>query len=375
MSKSDKKKKITCVYLGHLEYRGRLLKEIATLQDAGHECEMILGDVEMKDQDFTKHNFPIHIIPMSLKKGQIWLYIKHFWFSWVAAGRISKSKTDVVYCFSIQALLTGVFLKLRNSNVKMVYDSNELFIECFQNKLKKLIWWPVQKIGVSYCDLIIHAESNRLTYYLEKHGGRNKRHEVLENFPNYKEGVLAKKPLEGARTRVVYFGVLGRDRYTVELVKIFHALPDYDLDIVGYFAEKDVERDVKHILKTSNKTNVRILPGISYTEMPKLLEDYNIGIALYLNTNVNNYYCAPNKVYDYLMNGLTVIANSYPGLVKVLKGNQTGACIDEVDEACFAKALNEIKMNNLWDNISDETRYRYSWDNQSVAFLKWVDDL
>ena len=375
MSETANKKKIACVYLGHLEYRGRLLKEIATLQDDGYECELMLGDREMKEQDFTKYDFPIQIFPLSWSKGQLWLYIKHFWFSWKVARLIAKSDAEIVYCFSIHALMTGVFLKMLKPSVKMVFDSNELFIECFQHKVKKLIWLPVQRLGVKFCDLIIHAEPNRLKYYLENHGGRDKRHEVLENFPNYRKGMLAKMPQGDERVKVIYFGVLGRDRYTLELVNIFHELDDYDLDIVGYFSDKSVKNEVMTLIKKSGKTNVRVLPGVHYTEMPKLLEDYHIGIALYQNTNVNNYYCAPNKVYDYLMNGLCVVANNYPGLVNVLEGNRVGACVEEINTECMAKALDAIVEKNLWKNIQDDVRYSYSWDMQKDSFLDWIENL
>jgi glycosyltransferase involved in cell wall biosynthesis len=335
----------------------------------------MLGDRQMKDQDFSKYDFPIRVFPLSWSKGQLWLYIKHFWFSWKVARLISKGDAAIVYCFSIHALMTGVFLKMLKPNVKMVFDSNELFIECFQHKVKKLIWLPVQRLGVKFCDLVIHAESNRLKYYLENHGGRDKRHEVLENFPNYRKGMLAKMPQKGERVRVIYFGILGRDRYTLELANIFHELDNYDLDIVGYFAEKSVEDEVMALLEKSGKTNVRVLPGVHYTEMPKLLEDYHIGIALYQNTNVNNYYCAPNKVYDYLMNGLCVVANNYPGLVNVLEGNCVGACVEKIDTECMTKALDAIVEKNLWKNIQNDLRYTYSWDKQKDSFLDWVENL
>lgn len=374
--KKERRKKVTCVYLGHLAYRGRLLKEIATMQAADYECDLILGNRQMVDDKFDEeYDFPIKAIPVTWEKGQVYFYIKHLWFSWVVAKMIAKANTDIIYCFSIQALMTGVLLKLRKPSVKMIFDSNELFIECFQHKIKKLIWMPIQKLGVSFCDLIIHAEPNRLKYYLEKHGGRNKRHEVLENFPNYRKEMTIKIPKENERVRVVYFGVLGRDRYTKELVEIFHDMEDVDLDIVGYFAEKDVEKEVQEILKKSDKKNVRVLPGIKYSEMPILLENYHVGIALYQNTNINNYYCAPNKVYDYIMNGLTVIANDYPGLHHVIEDGGLGACIKKIDKENFQHALSTIRSKNLWGNINDEVRYRYSWDKQSSEYLTWIADL
>ena len=369
------KKKIACVYLGHLEHRGRLLKEIATLQNAEYDCELILGDRQMKEQDLSKHDFPIQVFPLSWSKGQLWLYIVHFWFSWKVARLIAKSDTQIVYCFSIHALMTGVFLKTLKPSVKMVFDSNELFIECFQHKVKKILWWPIQKIGVSFCDLIIHAESNRRTYYLEHHGARDKRHEVLENFPLYKDGILPKQPKEGERLKVIYFGVLGKDRYTREIIRMFQEFDDVDIDFVGYFAEKDIEAEVGQILKEGKNDNVRVLPSIPYSQMAEVLKDYHVGVALYENTNVNNYYCAPNKVYDYLMNGLSVIANNYPGLNAVLEGNKVGACIEDIESKCFRKALDRIVEERLWQNISDELRYKYSWDHQTKSYTQWIDQL
>ncbi|MDC0270169.1 hypothetical protein OAK94_00535, partial [bacterium] len=120
---------------------------------------------------------------------------------------------------------------------------------------------------------------------------------------------------------------------------------------------------------------VRLLPGVPQTELPKLLKDYHAGFAFYLNTNINNYYCAPNKVYDYLMNGLTVIANNYPGLNQVLEQGKLGVCVDEVTKESIDEALVRLREECPWDQITEETRRNYSWDRQMEDYLGWLEEL
>ncbi|OUV15851.1 MAG: hypothetical protein CBC46_04405 [Verrucomicrobiaceae bacterium TMED86] len=375
MSKEEKSNRVACVYVGHLQFRGRLLKEIAAMKSRGYECDVTLGDLQLKPANLDKLPFPVHPIKMRGKWGNGWLYFENFLFSLKAARHIAKAPPAIVYCFSIQALLTGVLVKLLCRNTKMVFDSNELFIECFQHPVKKLLWRPVQKFGAHFSDLIIHAERNRREYYLKKHGARSSRQEVLENFPPFRELSGPNKPKADERIRVIYFGVLGKDRFTRELVSIFHELEEYDLDLVGYFGEKWVEDEVRETIANTEKTNVRLLPGVPQTELPKLLKDYHAGFAFYLNTNINNYYCAPNKVYDYLMNGLTVIANNYPGLNQVLEQGKLGVCVDEVTKESIDEALLRLREECPWDQITEETRRSYSWDRQMEDYLGWLEEL
>ena len=169
--------------------------------------------------------------------------------------------------------------------------------------------------------------------------------------------------------RVLYVGVLGFDRYTRELIDIFSRLaPDYSLDLVGsstpeFRAELEREIDARAL------SNIRIKDPIPYGEMSSLIRNYDVGIALYKNNCLGNYYCAPNKVYDYLMNGVPVVANDYPGLHKVLEEGKLGACIKEVDVECFRAALELIVSERRWENITDEVRRKYSWEAQAPGFL------
>jgi glycosyltransferase involved in cell wall biosynthesis len=69
------------------------------------------------------------------------------------------------------------------------------------------------------------------------------------------------------------------------------------------------------------------------------------------------------------MNGIPVIANSYPGLMAVIDGNQVGVCVGEVDAESMGAAIQKIVEGRLWNNITAELKNRYSWEGQEARYL------
>jgi glycosyltransferase involved in cell wall biosynthesis len=310
-----------------LQYRGRLLKQIAALQETGIDCRLTYGDrgeLPLKREDF---NFPIEVIPTSWKGHPLLLFFRQLRFCSKAADKIADSDATHALCFSLQTTLAGVLAKRKRPNLKVIFDSNELHIESYINPIKKRLWSLVQKFCVTRCDVIMHAEGNRLEYFKKHHGKGDAVHFLLENFPYFiPKETLRGKP-EQPPVRVLYVGVMGPDRFTREMVDIFSALaPTYSLDLVGP-CSPEFRSELEAKIFANAGSNIRVLPAIRHNEMSELIQDYHIGIALYRNDNLCNYYCAPNKVYDYLMNGVPVVANDYPGLHKVLEDGKVGACV------------------------------------------------
>ncbi|MCU0772593.1 MAG: glycosyltransferase [Verrucomicrobia bacterium] len=361
--------RVTYTLAGTLEYRGRLLKQISTLQAAGIPCRLVYGDRGERPLQREKYDFPIELIPTPRKGNPLAFFLRQMRFGFVAGREIAESDATHVVCFALESLLAGTMAKRRRPNLKLIFDSNELHIESYMNPVKKRLWARVQRFCVPYCDVIMHAEGNRLEYFKKHHDPTDRAQFLLENFPHHisREAIGEKPP--HPPLRVLYVGVLGYDRFTRELIDIFRALsPDYALDLVGPISP-GYKEEIEGQLRLNPAPNIRILPAIPHGEMSNLIRTYHVGIALYKNNCLGNYYCAPNKVYDYLMNGVPVIANAYPGLLKVLEEGKIGACVKEVDLDNFRAALELINSERRWDNITEEVRHRYSWEAQTPGFL------
>ncbi|MEM1084360.1 MAG: glycosyltransferase [Verrucomicrobiota bacterium] len=365
-------REICFVYVGTLDFRGRLQKEITTLQQVGFRCRLLLGNIGEREVDASRFAFPIEVAPVPAYRGKLAFHFKTLWFGWKTGRMLAESDCETVICLGLEALPAGIFAKRKRPGLKVVFDSNELHLEAIMSRVKRLLWRPWQRLGIRAADAILHAEPNRMDYFKRKHGGRDKPQAVLENFPRHYSGNGGRERFSEKRVRVLYLGALGKDRYTEELVEIGRALGDrISLDLVGFATpEFMAELESKHGMNPSE--HVRILPPVAYEEIPALLSGYDIGLAFYMHTGLNNYFCAPNKIYDYFMGGMPVITNSFPGLKKVVEEGRLGACIDEVSPASFERALDRIIDGRMWENITEEVRWKYSWDAQEEEFVRFV---
>lgn len=363
--------KLAFVFVGTMDFRGRLLKEIRTLTAAGFKCRLILGNIGERKVESGRYDFPISEYQVPCFRGKLRYFWEQLRFARRAGREIAASDADTVLCLALDGVLAGVFAKRRRPSLRLVFDSNELHLESFNSKLKRAIWRPLQALAIRGSDAILHAEANRMEHFRRVHGGRDKPHAVIENFPYYVPGRRRDAP-EGRALRVIYLGALGEDRYTHELIAAGAAMDGrIELDLVG-FGTPPVMAELERRYGARPAPNVRILPPVAYHEIPKLLDQYHIGIALYKNTNLNNYYCAPNKVYDYLMSGMAVIANDYPGLHKVIEDNRVGACVADLTPASFEGAVRRIAEERRWDNITDTIRRKYCWEAQEARLVEAV---
>jgi glycosyltransferase involved in cell wall biosynthesis len=66
------------------------------------------------------------------------------------------------------------------------------------------------------------------------------------------------------------------------------------------------------------------------------------GLAIYLPIDINNHLCAPQKVYEYLNNGLPIVCSDNPPLVDLIKKNNLGTNLTEMNKNSIMETFQEI---------------------------------
>lgn len=359
--------KVCFVYLGPIKFRGRMFKQIKTLQDAGHECVVVHGRTEDEEPEYAAYSFPVTPIRVVQEKNKLQTIITQLQFNWRASKAVLESGADAVVCIALQSALSGALAKKRNPAIRYVFDSNELSLESYTGALKKKIWTAVQKFVLKQADVVMHAEQHRLDYFNQTYPNRAKSF-LLENLPYYREGIAT----QGNKcNRFVYLGILTPNRYIEEMIRAFGTIGDRDisLDIIG-FGSKEYEKSLHEICEQFSYKNVRILPPVAHDQIYETLRSYDAGIAFYRNINLNNYYCAPNKVYDYIQMGMPVLTNDFPGLIDIVHKNGVGVCVSAITDETIRNGVREIRKGNLSGNITEAIKRRCSWENQSDEYLR-----
>lgn len=358
--------KICFVFSGVLKYRQRMFKQIRALQEAGADCSLIHGWSEDELPDYSEYPFRVTPLRVSLGKSKLLTLATIFKFNFAAAQEIANQSPDAVVCCNLTNALSGALAKRKTRSLMFVFDSNELSLAQYGG-IKKLVFARVQQFALKYANVVLHAEQHRLEHFNQQYPSNAVPH-LLENLPYYRDDLPKISP--GCR-RFVYFGLLIPGRHIEDLIEAFSGpgMGGVTLDIIG-FGEKTFEHALHRKCAGNPYDNVRILPPVPASEIHQRLVDYDVGFAFYENTNLNNYYCAPTKVYDYIQMGMPVITNDYPGLVDIVRNNNAGVCVPSVTPENIRDAINRIIDQRMADNITQELRRRYSWENQNASYLQ-----
>ena len=356
--------KVVFVFAGILKFKGRLLKQIRTLQEAGHECVLVHGQVEDTPPDYTAYPFEVRPIRLCRHKNKLINFCRHMEFNRIAARALDELAPGAVVCVELYGALSGALARARNPGLRFIFDSNELFMHMGMRPLKKLMWGPLHAWVFGRADVVTHAEEQRLIF-CRQHYRSHARHILLENLPHGGISTLPPRPAPQYPLRVVYVGALLPDRCCEEVIRAFGEIPPEVAvcDFIG-FGAPDYEARLRDLIARQGKAHIRILPPVPHAQMQKTLLEYDVGLAFYENLNLNQYYCAPNKIYDYIASGLPTISNNYPGLVQVLERNGIGVCVEEVTAASMTAALNRVVQERMADRITADIRSRYSWGHQ-----------
>jgi glycosyltransferase involved in cell wall biosynthesis len=92
---------------------------------------------------------------------------------------------------------------------------------------------------------------------------------------------------------------------------------------------------------------------------------------------LNNYYCSPNKMFEYLMAGLPVIVSNLYEMKKVVDDNGVGIVAQEnTIEGLLRACQKATKLDHirLYENIQ-KVKNIYNWEEQEKVLLKVYEEL
>lgn len=266
---------------------------------------------------------------------------------------ITKSKKyDVVYGNDYYSCLPMILSK-KYSGTRYIYDAHELIIDCTgpRERFFKLM----EKILIKRVDDVICASEQR-SKIMKEYYRLSQAPYVIRNISKMTVGGADMKPeelkiLEIPKTKIIYAGVLKRGRKLELLCKAAKELGnDYLFIIVG---DGEQFEELQNICVATNITNVHFFGGKKSTELGDYIGKCDIGYLYYPCTDMNNKYCAPNKIYEYTSLGIPFVTNNNPTMEKEVSEYGVGAVFVEKESDNdtvmeIKKAI--IKISNAIDS-------------------------
>jgi len=307
---------------------------------------------------------------------------RHLSFWRTAVRRARVYRPDIIFAEDFFAAFPG-WLCARAVGAKLVYDAHELIVpeEGKKQSRRAAFWYRLERFVVSRADLVIAANPERAEV-MKAHYGLAKRPAVMRNIPPYRAitAAEAEKALEsypalrrrGPDDRILlYQGDVSLARGLERFIKLLDHLPDnYRLVIAGSGPDLEKVQALGAVHAAAGRfATLGRVPG---EVLPAVTKHADIGIVTYPFEGLNNIYCAPNKVYEYLMAGIPIISSNQPTIDAISRDYESVHLFDRKDDwEKLTFIIQSISKNNgnyvEFSNIIEEDRSILHRDLENIS--------
>jgi glycosyltransferase involved in cell wall biosynthesis len=276
------------------------------------------------------------------------------WYLKILIKYLNKN-VRVIQCSSIEDLPIGIILKFLKKDVKVVYDAYELETEKTTLKGIRKIWYKImERILIKYVDKVSLVSKSIVDWYIREYNIQDKVF-LIRNIPyNYylynKESANSNKKILRQTFSIkdedilfIYQGALIHGRSIMTLLEVFQQIQSQQKHIVfmGY-------GELENIIKSyaSQSSNIHFHPAVPFEDIFDYTSDADIGLSIIENSNLNHYFCLPNKLFEYALNGVPVAVSPFPDLSRTILELKAGWRI-KPDYQNIYNFVNEIGQEDV----------------------------
>ncbi len=289
--------------------------------------------------------------------------------------RAIRDKADVYHFHDPELLPWGVLLRLITRK-PVIYDSHEYLREDILGKH----WIParLRKPVAVIADKVEKWSAGRLSAVVtvtDEMAGRFRKYQsntiTVKNLPPAPtiEGEPERRPI------LIYAGLMNVERgldILFDTAKLVHdARPDAEFHILGTIEWYGLPPEtVDRPAQEWERVGVRFLGSIPQPEVAGRLATASVG-WLPRNPNVqNNLLAWPNKLVEYMVVALPVVASDLPLQAGVVRDADCGRIVDALSPAAHAAAIVELLNNpaearRLGENGKQAALSLYTWEAES----------
>lgn len=344
------------LHISHTDIRSdsRILKEMdAVATIAGTQVTGIGAEDQDGAPPSNKHQaFEIRAIrPLSrrLKALPRPLYLALAFFElslWLVLSG-ARLKPRLVHCHDTLVLPAGVVIKLL-TGARLIYDAHELESDKNgQTHTLSRATWLMEKACWRWVDGFVSVSESIVAWYLERFPHRPSA--VVLNSPVFQAAQNRETPGRSAHFRqtfkvsedaliFVYVGILTRGRGVEAVLEVFSdPTVSAHLVFMGY-------GDLDGVISAASKrhANIHLHPPVPHQQVVEYTSGADVGLCFVENVSLSDYYCLPNKLFEYSFAGVPVLASNFPEIERVVDEFSLGKVCEPIPQAIRTAVLSFI---------------------------------
>lgn len=329
------KKNIFMVVDTNIQYDARVQRSAMALSSHFNITLLSLNsDINYSNSHFQSIVYKNKYLKGFSLKIVFWLYIIYY-------SIMNKNKIDLIYIHDYPIVIAGCIASYLIKK-KWIYDAHELLLERKNTKVpfKRKFFIKLEKISIKRANLVVVANEER--------------ERILRNVYKLNKTLvvrnIAHQQISYVNTRernnfIIYQGVVSKERDLRPFIDALRFIDsEYSLKIIG---GGNALNDYKQYVNEKNLNDRVIFTGkLSYDALLNESVNGKIGILVYPLDGLNNYYCAPNKIYEYCQIGLPIISSPQPFLINMTKRYKMGEILNNpLNSEDIAAKINRIISN------------------------------
>lgn len=356
------------IYPSPFTHESRILKEAQTLSAMLGIADISLVGVKVAGLPTIEQVAPgIVIRRLGPSKGRgLMKAVRHLLWCLNVLWFCLRCRADLVNCHSLPVLPIGVIVKWLTRS-KLVYDAHELETETVGSSTRRRqVGRAIERLCIRFVDLLIVVSPGIEAWYRRRYTIRAT--VTVLNAPRRRQPTPTAQSFSSAlgfdasKKVVLYQGGLAAGRGLEALAAAAPALDEagYALVLMGFGPLH------QELVEKSRTGRFYVHPAVS----PEVLLDYtaaaDIGLCLIEDSCLSYRLSLPNKLFEYAMARLPVVASDLPEIRAVVEGSRIGACItgwnaaDIVETIRRADAMRGPELDARLDQVAKD----YCWERE-----------
>ncbi len=376
-------KKILHISPTDIRYDSRILKELKAVKKVENTTLVAYGIDDSEGHKYeTQHMSFIRVFNIATKNLKFlprpfryFLNLIEAFIRMVFPG--IKYKPDVIHCHDTLYLPIAKVIKLFSGS-KLIYDAHELESDkAGQSKMLSKYTLFIEKMMWKDVDILISVSPSIIEWY-NKHLGEKKSVLILnsplldssheeDNKNNY---LREKFNIPEGKKIFLYLGIISEVGRGVNLYLDVFQRKEVDAHIVfiGYGEYVD---EIKEI--ALNNANIHYHPAVPHHQVVEVSTSADVGLCLVEAVSLSDYYCLPNKLFEYAFSELYILASDFPDIKNVVEEYNLGKCSSLNADNLF-EIVKDIEYLDLGNRVKKDL-YPLSWNFQESELLKMYNDI
>tara|TARA_R110000796_G_scaffold200418_2_gene316441 strand:- start:7314 stop:8540 length:1227 start_codon:yes stop_codon:yes gene_type:complete len=276
-----------------------------------------------------------------------------------------RARPDIVHAHDVNMLPTA-WLAARLAKALLIYDAHEISTDREGYRaFRGMVGWIEKKL-VPRVSGMITTTNARAKFFARAYS--IPRPLVLQNRPRLSSAEGSQRirnelGLQAPWPIVLYQGGLQSGRGLPRLVEAAASVPNAYFVFIG----GGRQAHELHLLAEQLGLNdrVKFIPTVALSELPSYTASADIGVQPIENTCLNHFTTDSNKLFEYVIAGLSIVATQLPEISKVVREHYLGLLVPDSDTQALASAIQQ-----LVDDPALRLRYRAN-AQKAAQSLNW----